>query len=110
MGVGHYGVIHGACGLDADDAYEASRLSGADGLAEAWATARSVPVERYPAAWKRYGRSAGPRRNTIMVLKVSDLCVAFPGGRGTKDMVRKARIAGVRVIQVLWDGTMQEGG
>jgi hypothetical protein len=29
-----------------------------------------------------------------------DLVVAFPGGRGTADMVRRANAAGVRVMEV----------
>jgi len=29
-----------------------------------------------------------------------DLVIAFPGGRGTADMVRQARIAGVKVIEI----------
>ncbi len=29
-----------------------------------------------------------------------DLVIAFPGGKGTADMVRKARAAGVEVIEV----------
>jgi UDP-N-acetylmuramoylalanine-D-glutamate ligase len=29
-----------------------------------------------------------------------DLVVAFPGGRGTADMVRRAKEAGVEVIEV----------
>lgn len=29
-----------------------------------------------------------------------DLGVAFPGGRGTADMARRARKAGVRVVEV----------
>jgi hypothetical protein len=27
-----------------------------------------------------------------------DLVVAFPGGKGTADMVRRARVAGVKVL------------
>lgn len=30
-----------------------------------------------------------------------DLVVAFPGARGTADMVRRARAAGVRVVEVV---------
>jgi hypothetical protein len=29
-----------------------------------------------------------------------DLVVAFPGGRGTADMVRRARAAGISVIEI----------
>jgi len=30
----------------------------------------------------------------------ADLCIAFPGGRGTADMVRRARAAGIPVRSV----------
>lgn len=33
-----------------------------------------------------------------------DLVVAFPGGRGTEDMVTKAERAGIRVLRVEDDG------
>jgi len=72
--------------------------SGADRLAGAWATARGLEVEVFEAGWEAYGRSAGPRRNERMLRDfVPDLVVAFPGGRGTADMVRRARGAGVLV-------------
>jgi hypothetical protein len=29
-----------------------------------------------------------------------DLVIAFPGGRGTADMVKKARRAGVEVVEI----------
>jgi hypothetical protein len=50
-----------------------------------------VPVIEFPANWKVYGRAAGPIRNMKMLLEGKpDLVVAFPGGIGTADMVKKA--------------------
>lgn len=72
---------------------------GADALADDWARARGVPREPHPADWAKHGRSAGPRRNWRMLEAGPDGVVAFPGGRGTADMVRQARAAGVPV----WD-------
>lgn len=54
-------------------------------------------VEAHPADWQRYGRAAGPIRNQQMVDSGADLVIAFPGGRGTADMVRRARAAGIPV-------------
>ena len=72
---------------------------GADCLASAWAMSRRVPQDRYPADWKRHGRVAGPIRNAAMLAKSRpDLCVAFPGGRGTTDMVGRCRAACVPVL------------
>lgn len=73
---------------------------GADRLAGKWALASHVPVAVYPADWAKYGRSAGPRRNQQMLVEAKpDLVVAFPGGRGTKDMVLRAREAGVEIFE-----------
>jgi hypothetical protein len=74
--------------------------SGADRLAGEWAVARGVQVEAHPADWKKHGRAAGPIRNTQMLDEKPDLLVAFPGGRGTADMVRKAKAAGLEVVMI----------
>lgn len=74
---------------------------GADRLADEWAAARSVWVAPFPADWKAFGRAAGPMRNRIMLTKGEpDMIVAFPGGRGTADMVKQATKAGVSVRHV----------
>ncbi|CAH1657736.1 conserved hypothetical protein [Hyphomicrobiales bacterium] len=74
---------------------------GADRLAEEWARHYGVPAIRMEANWTRYGKKAGPIRNQWMI----DLCspevvVAFPGGFGTTDMIRRARSANIKVIEV----------
>jgi YspA, cpYpsA-related SLOG family len=74
---------------------------GADELAQAWAVANRVSVARYPANWKEHGKSAGPRRNKIMLeTEKPQMVVAFPGGKGTKDMVVRADAARVSVLVV----------
>jgi hypothetical protein len=81
---------------------------GADTLARQWAERRRIPVRKYPADWEHDGKAAGPIRNQRMLDDGKpDLVVAFPGGRGTADMVRRANAAGVRVqsighIRVPW--------
>lgn len=71
---------------------------GADTLAAQWAQARGVPIEAYPANWARDGRIAGPIRNRHMLAcGRPDGVVAFPGGRGTIDMVAIAEAAGLKV-------------
>lgn len=72
---------------------------GADKLAGVWAGGKGLKVVPFPAEWKRFGRGAGMIRNTRMLKEgCPDLVVAFPGGSGTADMVRKARTAGVPVL------------
>jgi len=74
---------------------------GADRWARSWARMRGIEVQTFEAQWARDGRAAGPIRNQAMLINGRpDLVVAFPGGRGTADMVRRAKAAGVRVIEV----------
>lgn len=75
---------------------------GADRLAMYWAGATgNVEKESYEANWDEYGNAAGPIRNTEMLEKGKpDIGVAFKGGRGTADMVRKMKNAKIKVIEV----------
>ena len=74
---------------------------GADRLAKGWAHMRGVPVLTYPAKWDEFGKRAGILRNAEMLEHGKpDLVVAFPGGRGTADMVQRAERAGVPVMSV----------
>jgi len=77
--------------------------SGADMIAAAYANARDMSTWAFPAQWQRWGgRRAGPMRNQRMIDEAKpDLVVAFhnylPGSKGTRDMVTKARLAGIPV-------------
>lgn len=73
---------------------------GADRMAAYVARELGWHVVAYPADWRRHGRAAGPIRNQEMADAGADLCIAFPGGRGTADMVRRARAAGIPVRSV----------
>ena len=74
---------------------------GADELAFGWARANGIADEQYDADWETHGTFAGPMRNKRMLEEGRpDLVIAFPGGRGTADMVRKARRAGVEVVEI----------
>lgn len=74
--------------------------NGADVLAGRWAQTRGVPVTEFPADWTRDGRAAGPLRNQRMLDEGKPhLVIAFPGGRGTADMVARARKAGVSAVE-----------
>lgn len=69
-------------------------------MAWEWATARGLQVQTYPADWKRLGRKAGPLRNQQMLDEFKpELVLAFPGGRGTEDMMARAVRAGVPVVR-----------
>lgn len=74
---------------------------GADMLAKSSCIALGIEHREILADWVGHGRAAGPIRNQQMLDEGKpDLVVAFPGGTGTADMVRRAKAAGVRVIEV----------
>ena len=82
-------VIHGDC------------PTGADHWADLWCRREGIDPRRYPAQWKRQGRSAGPRRNQRMLdAEQPHLVLAFPGNRGTADLVRRACAASVLVAHL----------
>lgn len=75
---------------------------GADRMAGRWAE-RSCGHEEYPAEWNVHGKAAGPIRNQRMLDEGKpDLVLAFhdhlPKSKGTRDMVRRARNAGLPVL------------
>lgn len=74
---------------------------GADRIAALWSKASRVTLTTYWADWPSLGKQAGPARNQRMLDEGKpELVVAFPGGRGTADMVRRARAAGVEVMEI----------
>ena len=77
---------------------------GADRIADAWASCRGIPREPYDVPqgeWDEVGKKAAPLRNQRMLDEGKpDLVVAFPGGGGTKDIVRRAVKARVPVHEV----------
>lgn len=78
--------------------------TGADALAVEWADANMVEqtYRKWSADWRRLGKAAGPIRNRAMLeTEKPDLLVAFPGGRGTADCVKTARLLGIEVLEVL---------
>lgn len=81
-------VIHGAA-------------RGADTLAKKWALENHVMQTPVPADWDKHGKAAGAIRNQRMLDEYNPSHVlAFPGGRGTADMVRRARAAGLPVREI----------
>jgi len=63
---------------------------GTDALAEKYATINNIPITIYKADWNKYGRSAGPIRNT-RIAKECDFLIAFVAKNsiGTLDTIRK---------------------
>lgn len=81
-------VLHGAA-------------TGADSLADRWARQQLIAQTRFAADWDAHGKAAGPIRNQQMLDEGRpDLVIAFPGGRGTADMMRRAKDKGVEIHRV----------
>lgn len=75
---------------------------GADSLSRDAANDLGFEVEQYPADWEKYGRAAGPIRNTQMLKEGKpDLVLAFhddiTNSKGTKNMIAQATKAGIPV-------------
>lgn len=110
--ISHYGtdftVVHGGA-------------SGADRLVDEVSTDRGITSKHvFPAEWKMscnvnfckpghrrkrgdgssYCPAAGPRRNWAMVDSGLDLVVAFDGGKGTADMMRRSHQAGITIWRI----------
>lgn len=96
---------------------------GVDTFAGEWAKTRGVLVSATPVtpeAWAVLGLAAGPARNAAMLAAACDqskatavplVVVAFPGGRGTVDMLRRARARHADLLAVLCvydDGTIEK--
>jgi len=71
---------------------------GADALGETYAAERNHPIKQFPADWRRYGKSAGLKRNAEMA-NYANMLIAFWDGKskGTKNMIELARLAGLKV-------------
>lgn len=80
-------IVHGAC------------PTGADKIADDFAEAYDLQVERHPANWSLHGKAAGPKRNQKMVDLGADIVLAFPKGasKDTRNCIKAAEKAGLRV-------------
>lgn len=77
---------------------------GADDVGASWAAVNWTDYKEYKADWSKHGNAAGVIRNQQMLDEEAvDLVIAFPGGRGTADMVRRAREAKIPVMEVAYE-------
>ncbi len=74
--------------------------TGADLMARKWAEGHAIELRTDAANWGVHGKAAGGIRNQGMLRYLPDLVVVFPGGRGTADMMRRSKAAGVKVKEI----------
>ncbi len=68
---------------------------GVDMMVEKYAKENNLQIEIFPAEWEKYGKSAGPKRNKIMVDN-ADFAIAFSsGGKGTESLIKFAKQKGI---------------
>jgi hypothetical protein len=73
--------------------------SGADTHGALWAKMNGRRSKCFPAQWGVYGRSAGPRRNQLMVDEGRfTVAVECPGGKGTADMRSRLLKTTTRIV------------
>jgi len=74
---------------------------GVDQMAGMFGIGCGLKVLEFRADWAKYGKAAGPIRNKQMIDEGKpELGVAFPGGKGTANMIKQLKAAGIPVIIV----------
>lgn len=79
---------------------------GADLVGELLASDLEIPLTRFPADWTKYGRAAGPIRNSEMANYADALIAMWDGeSSGTKNMIAQATKQGLGVYIARYDRT-----
>jgi hypothetical protein len=101
-------AIYVTISLEAIDEIVSGGAPGIDDMAGRFAEKHSLKMTVFPADWNKYGRSAGPRRNTL-IIDYADLVIAFPDKQsvGTRDSIKKAKKQGKLLKVWNWE-TLQE--
>ena len=64
---------------------------GVDTIGKKWGDHHGIPVKEFPPDWDLYGKSAGPIRNTQMVMDADCLIAVWDGvSKGTKNCIQTA--------------------
>lgn len=84
---------------------------GADTLARLAGETLGIQVLRFPADWEKYGRAAGPIRNSQMLKEGNpDVVIGFhynvAESKGTRDMLTRAKKAGKPTF--IFNGELKE--
>lgn len=75
------------------------KARGVDTLGEQWAIENNISIKEFPADWKKFGRSAGIKRNEQMGDYADALIAVWDGeSRGAKHMIDYSKNKGLRVF------------
>lgn len=94
------------CGKSAKPYLEiiSGMATGADSLAVEFAEHFRLKLHKFPADWARYRNGAGHIRNQQMIDEgLPKLGIAFPGGTGTADMLKRLKFEGITVREITND-------
>lgn len=76
-------------------------IGGADYWAAMWAKKNKIKHKVCYAQWRKFGNAAGPLRNVEMIARYKpEVVIAFPGGRGTENMIQQARLSKIPVVRM----------
>lgn len=116
-------IIHGCLdfihSIKAITVVRHGNANGVDKLCGEWARINNIKEEVYIPDWNninkpdavikisnngnKYNAKAGHDRNELMLndVPIPDLCVPFPGGHGTKDMLNRMLKSGIPIYEVI---------
>lgn len=93
--------------LPIDEIHEGGCPTGADRFARVYAADMGIKNVTHHADWNAHGRSAGPRRNALMIQKAWNMqdkgvaqvtAVFFAGGKGTENCLMNARNKKLKIV------------
>ena len=71
---------------------------GVDRLGERWGWDNKCPIGIVLPDWKRFGKSAGPRRNAVMASKADAAVILWDGkSPGSKNIIDTAKRYGLKI-------------
>ena len=89
-----------ASGFEITEVVSGHHWEGVDVLGEQWARLHGLQPKTFPADWKRFGKSAGPRRNRQMAEYADALILIWNGiTSGSANMLQEAEKRGLLIYQ-----------
>ena len=84
---------------------------GVDSIGAQYACDAKLIFKLHPAEWSKYGKSAGYKRN-ILIVKDADIVLAFknPGSKGTQHTIDIANHQGVPCMEFAPTDFTEKGG